>query len=345
MLDERKMRILSAIIDDYIATAEPIGSRTIARKYNIGISPATIRNEMADLEELGYLSQPHTSAGRVPSNKGYRFYVDYLLPQKKLKLNSAEYSLIQKAFEKRVLELEDLIQEAGRVISQLTSYTSIILGPQLETSRLKHIQIIRLEEGKGLIIMVTNYGTISHNIVEIPHSFTDSDLIRISNLLNTKLTGMALSEITPEVIESISQELIEYDGIINVLIDILLENLDDAKDNTKVVATGSSKMLGFPEFRDVDRAKIFLSLIEENDLIYQTLKKICKPNAITVTIGTENPYSELQDYSIVTTSLSIDDKNLGIWGILGPTRMEYSKVIATLEKVTDYLTTVLFSQF
>jgi len=342
MLDERKQKILSAIVEDYIATAEPIGSRTIARKYNIGISSATIRNEMADLEEMGYLSQPHTSAGRIPSNKGYRFYVDYLLPEQKL--NHYEQILIQQAFKKRVLELEDLIQEAGKVISELTSYTSIILGPQLETSRLKHVQIIKLEEGKALIVIVTNLGTISHNIVEIPRTFTNSDLTRISNLLNAKVKNMALSDITPEVIESVKEELIEYDGVLNVLINILLDNLDEAKDNVKVTSAGSSKMLGFPEFKDVDRVKNFLSLIEEQDLIYNAFKKICKPNTITVTIGTENPCTELQDYSIVTTSISYRDKNLGIWGILGPTRMEYSKVIATLRKVTDYLNNILFSQ-
>lgn len=342
MLDERKQKILSAVIEDYIATAEPIGSRTIARKYSIGISPATIRNEMADLEEMGYLSQPHTSAGRVPSNKGYRFYVDYLLPKKKL--NSEEQSFIRNIFKKRVLELEDLIQEAGKVISELTSYTSIILGPQLETSRLKHLQLVKLEEGKALIIIVTNYGTISHSIVEIPPSFTDSDLTRISNLLNTKIMGMALADITPEVIETVKDEMMEYDGVLNTLINILLDNLDEAKDNVKVTSAGSSKMLSFPEFKDVEKAKNFLSLIEEQDLLYKVFKKLCKPNAITVTIGTENPCTELQDYSIVTTSLSVGDKNLGIWGILGPTRMEYSKVITTLQKVTDYLSSTLFSQ-
>jgi len=342
MLDERKQKILSAVVEDYIATAEPIGSRTIARKYNIGISSATIRNEMADLEEMGYLSQPHTSAGRIPSNKGYRFYVDHLLPEEKL--NHYEQTLIQQAFKKRVLELEDLIHEAGKVISELTSYTSIILGPQLETSRLKHLQLIKLEKGKALIVIVTNLGTISHNIVEIPRNFTSSDLTRISNLLNNKIKDMALSDITPEVIESVKEELIEYDGILNVLINILLDNLGEARENVKFTSTGSFKMLGFPEFKDVERVKNFLSLIEEPDIIYNTFKKICKPNTITVTIGTENPCAELQDYSIVTTSISYEGKNFGMWGILGPTRMEYSKVIATLRKVTDYLNKIIFSQ-
>jgi heat-inducible transcriptional repressor len=341
MLDERKMKILSAIIDDYIATAEPIGSRTIARKYHIGISPATIRNEMADLEELGYLSQPHTSAGRIPSNKGYRFYVDFLMPSRKL--DEYEQSFIKRLLKKRVKELEDLIEEAGKVISKLTSYTAIILGPQLECSRLKHVQIIRLEEKKGLMIIVTNYGTVSHHIIEIPQNLTDSDLQRISNALNSNLGGKALEEITPEVMNSIKDDMIEYDSVLNILLDLLMENLDDTKENSKVYALGSSRMLEFPEFRDVERARNFLSFLEQHDLITRALKTACKPNTITVTIGSENPWSEFQELSIVTTGFFVEDKNLGICGIIGPTRMEYSKVFSILEKVTDYLNKAVIS--
>ncbi|MCR4429836.1 MAG: heat-inducible transcriptional repressor HrcA [Tepidanaerobacteraceae bacterium] len=341
MLDERKMKILSAIIDDYIATAEPIGSRTIARKYHIGISPATIRNEMADLEELGYLSQPHTSAGRIPSNKGYRFYVDFLMPSRKL--DDYEQSIIKRLLKKRAKELEELIEEAGKVISKLTSYTAIILGPQLESSRLKHVQIIRLEEKKGLMIIVTNYSTVSHHIIEIPQNLTDSDLQRISNALNSSLAGKALEDITQDVMNSIKDDMIEYDNVLNFLLDLLMENLDDTKENNRVYASGSSKMLEFPEFRDVERARNFLSLMEKHDLIIRALKTSCKPNNITVTIGSENPWSEFQELSIVTTGFFVEDKNLGICGIIGPTRMEYSRVFSILEKVTDYLNKAISS--
>ncbi|HHW01534.1 MAG TPA: heat-inducible transcription repressor HrcA [Thermoanaerobacterales bacterium] len=341
MLDERKMKILSAIIDDYIATAEPIGSRTIARKYHIGISPATIRNEMADLEELGYLSQPHTSAGRIPSNKGYRFYVDFLMPARKLE--EYEQSFIKRLLKKRAKELEDLIEEAGKVISKLTSYTAIILGPQLESSRLKHVQIIRLEEKKGLMIIVTSYCTVTHHIIEIPQNLTDSDLQRISNALNSNLSGKALEEITPEIMNSIKDDMIEYDSVLNVLLDLLMENLDDTKESNKVYSTGSSKMLEFPEFRDVERARNFLALMEQHDLITKALKNYCKPNSITVTIGNENPWNEFQDLSIVTTGFFVENKNLGICGIIGPTRMEYSRVFSILEKVSDYLSKAIAS--
>lgn len=342
-MDDRKTKILSAIIQDYITTAEPVGSRTIARKYRIGISPATIRNEMADLEEWGYLCQPHTSAGRVPSNKGYRFYVDFLLPERKL--NEKERSLIEKLFKRRVSEIEDLIEAAANAISMLTSYTAVVLGPKLQASCLKHIQIIKLDENRGLIIIVTNYGTISHNIIELPTNLSDSDLLRISNLLNEKLAGKQLSDITPEVVDSIKTEMIEYDGILNTLVDILLQNLDDTKENVKVYSTGGSNLLELPEFKDVERAKNFLSLLEKQDLIAKVIQDLFKPESIAVTIGNENPCEELHEFSIITADFSIDGKNLGLCSVIGPTRMEYSKVISVLKKVSDYLTTTIYTLF
>ena len=335
MLDDRKIKILAAVIHDYIATAEPIGSRTIARKYRIGISPATIRNEMADLEEMGYLSQPHTSAGRVPSHKGYRFYVDFLMPVKKLSDN--EQALIRRIFNKRVNELERLVKEAARVISKLTSYTTLTMGPQLKISRLKHINVNRIDETKGLLLMVTNYGTVSHHIIEMPQNLDDSDLIRITNILNDNLTGKMFSEITGDIMDSIKSEMIEYDEILNVLLEILLENLDDASESSTVVSTGGSKMLDYPEFQDVEKAKNFFSLLERHELITKALKSSSKPNAINVTIGNENPLVELQDFSIVTSHFNVDGKDLGVFGILGPTRMEYSRVVAILEQVTNYM--------
>jgi len=335
MLDERKIKILAAVVHDYIATAEPIGSRTIARKYRIGISPATIRNEMADLEEQGYLCQPHTSAGRVPSHKGYRYYVDFLMPARKL--TDAEQALIRSIFDKRVTELEQLVKEAARVISNLTSYTALTMGPQLRTSRLKYIQVTRIDNNRGLLLMVTNYGTVSHNIIEMPQNINDSDLVRITNILNNNLTGKTISEITNDIMETIKNEMIEYDDILNVLFEILLENLEEEAESGNVVSTGSSKMLDYPEFQDVEKAKNFFALLEQRELMTKALKSSSKPNSINITIGIENPFTELQDFSIVTSNIIVDGKDLGVFGILGPTRMEYARVVSILEQATNYL--------
>lgn len=336
MLDERKIKILSAIINDYIATAEPIGSRTIARRYRIGISPATIRNEMADLEELGYVFQPHTSAGRVPSHKGYRFYVDFLMPDRKL--TKREQLAIKKLFEERNSEFEDLIEEAARVISNLTSYTAVFLGPQLDTSRLKFIQINRIDKEKGLILIVTNYGTVSHHIIRLPIGLTDSDLKIVSNMLNENLKGKTLSEITNEEITAIKQEMLEYNEMLNVLLEILQDSLESTRDNSKVISMGSSKMLEFPEFQNVQKAKNFLDLLEHQKLISKILRDTAKPSSITVSIGNENPIDKLHDFSIITADFFFKGKSLGVCGIIGPTRMEYSRVIAILNNVMKNLT-------
>ncbi|GAQ25554.1 heat-inducible transcriptional repressor HrcA [Tepidanaerobacter syntrophicus] len=335
MLDERKLKILAAVIEEYIATVEPVSSRTIARKYNLGISPATIRNEMADLEELGYLFQPHTSAGRVPSHKGYRYYVDFLLPSRKL--NEMEQQLIRRVFEKRLNDLEEITKQAARVISRLTSYTAVIMGPQLESSSLKHIQVSRVDEEKGLLLIVTNYGNISHHIIDLPKNFTDSDLTRISNILNDNLTGKTFSEITGELMNAIRNEMIEYDELLNILLEILLNNLEEMQQNAPLISAGSSKMLEYPEFQDVEKVKTFLSLLEHHELITRALKEVSRPNTITVTIGNENRLVELQDFSIITADVSINKKNVGIFSIMGPTRMEYSRAISILEQVTDYI--------
>lgn len=337
-LDERKIKILAAIVDDYIATAEPIGSRTVARKYRIGISPATIRNEMADLEELGYLSQPHTSAGRVPSDKGYRFYVDFLMPQAKLK--AAEYEFLDNLLKMRVKQMEDLVDEAALIISMLTSYTAVTLGPQPESSKLKYIQLSRIEEGKALVLVVTNYGAIRHHVLQIPKRLSDGDLIRISNAFNQYLVGKTVMDITDEIIEIIKKELIDYDKVISLMAKILKDHLDD-NNEAKLVATGSSKMLDHPEFKDVEKAKSFLCLLEQHDLMTKALNDASKPNTVTITIGNENTLTQLQDLSIVTASLSVEGKNLGTFGILGPTRMEYPKVVSILERVTEYLDKII----
>ncbi|TYP54987.1 heat-inducible transcriptional repressor HrcA [Thermosediminibacter litoriperuensis] len=339
MLDDRKIKILRAIVVDYIATAEPVGSRTIARKYHMGISPATIRNEMADLEELGYIAQPYTSAGRIPSDKGYRFYVDFLMPV--VNLNENELNIIHQIFKKRIKELEDLIEEASRVISNLTNYTTVILGPQLHASRLKHVEILKLEKGKGLLIMVTNFGAIVHQIIELPKNLRDSDLTRISNLFNKYLVEKTVEEITPDYMERIKNEMREYEETLNTFIHVLIERLQEVKENGKVFSSGSSRMLDFPEFKDVEKARNFLSLIEEEDFIIRVLKSTSKPDQITISIGNENPWKELQEFSIITTNFNVGGKNLGIFGVIGPTRMDYSKVVSILNKVAVYLNETL----
>ena len=204
-MDERKKRILQAIIDDYIDTAEPIGSRTIARKHELGLSSATIRNEMADLEEMGYLAQPHTSAGRVPSDKGYRMYVDQLMQV--YDLQQDEIEKIKSAMELRINELSQLIRQASAVLSRFTRYTSMVVTPQMKTSIIKALQVVPIEVGKAMVIVVTNAGIVRNNLIKISEQLQPDTLIMISNALNSKLNGLTVEQVNKQLILEIEKEI------------------------------------------------------------------------------------------------------------------------------------------
>ncbi|HHU70030.1 MAG TPA: heat-inducible transcription repressor HrcA [Thermoanaerobacterales bacterium] len=334
-LDERKRFILKAIIDDYIFSAEPIGSRTIARKYNMGISPATIRNEMADLEEMGYLEQPYTSSGRVPSDKGYRFYVDFLM--KNEKLTEKEISEISGVFKKKITEIEDVIEQATKVLSDMTNYTSLVLGPQLNKSSLKHLQILPIDEGKALVIVVTNTGLVEHCFIKVPIEFTGSDLTRISNLINSKVQGLSINKITPSLLSKLKKEIINMDDVIDLVMNITIQSLNKL-DGNKIYLGGATNLLSHPEFKDIDKAKKFLLFLEEKQILYNILTEASFSNEdLVVTIGSENKYELVQDCSLITTTYKVAGKTIGIIGVLGPTRMDYSKVIS----VVDYIKLIM----
>jgi len=334
-LDERKRFILKAIIDDYIFSAEPIGSRTIARKYNMSISPATIRNEMADLEEMGYLEQPYTSSGRVPSDKGYRFYVDFLM--KNEKLTEKEISEISGVFKKKITEIEDVIEQATKVLSDMTNYTSLVLGPQLNKSSLKHLQILPIDEGKALVIVVTNTGLVEHCFIKVPIEFTGSDLTRISNLINSKVQGLSINKITPSLLSKLKKEIINMDDVIDLVMNITIQSLNKL-DGNKIYLGGATNLLSHPEFKDIDKAKKFLLFLEEKQILYNILTEASFSNEdLVVTIGSENKYELVQDCSLITTTYKVAGKTIGIIGVLGPTRMDYSKVIS----VVDYIKLIM----
>ncbi len=338
-LDERKRFILKAIIDDYIFSAEPIGSRTIARKYNMGVSPATIRNEMADLEEMGYLEQPYTSSGRVPSDKGYRFYVDFLMKDEKL--TEKEISLISGVFKKKITEIEDIIEQATRVLSDMTNYTSVVLGPQLKKSSLKHLQILPIDEGKALVVVVTNTGLVEHCFIKVPKEFKRSELSRISNLINYKVQGLSINKITPSLLSELKAEIINTGDVIDLVMNITIQSLNTLNEN-KIYLGGATNLLSHPEFKDIDKAKNFLLFLEEKQVLYDILTETLFSNEdLVVTIGSENKYKWVQDCSLITATYKIGGKTVGIIGVLGPTRMEYSKVIS----VVDYITLIMNSIF
>ena len=328
-LDDRKKSILHAIIDDYINTAEPVGSRTLARKHGLGLSSATIRNEMADLEDMGYLTQPHTSAGRIPSDKGYRFYVDQLMEFSEL--TDEEMYSIKDAMETRINELSQLLKQASVIMSQITKYASMAAAPGKQNSILKTVQIVPVEKGKALIVVLTNAGVIKNSLINIPETVLPEELITVSNIFNEKLKDLTIDNINASVIKEIELLLGNVRGI---LLPILngVTNCINQIDCPEIYLDGTINMLNYPEFSDVMRAKEFLNLMDAKDVWRRILNNVYKDgDYITITIGEENKIVEMKDCSLITTTYNLGNVVVGTIGVIGPTRMEYSKVLAAMD--------------
>lgn len=337
MLTERQQLILSAIVDDYIRSAEPIGSRSISKKGNVGFSPATIRNEMSDLEEMGFLEQPHTSAGRIPSQKGYRYYVDHLIPQGTL--SEPELDMIKMFLAQKLQEIEQVFQQASNILSNLTNYTSIVLGPEVFTTTLKRLQIVPLNERSAVAILVTNTGKVENRTVEIPEGVSVDEIEKVVNIINAKLNNVPLLQFKSMMYSVVSSELGKYvqgyEKLLNVVGSVLEE--DDQQD--RIFISGTTNMLTQPEFRDVDKVKTIFDLFGESDQLLRMISN--QQTGIQVKIGAENNLEAINNCSLITATYSIDDQPLGTVGILGPTRMEYGRVISLLHHVTRDLEIIL----
>lgn len=332
-MDERKMRILRAIIDDYILTGVPVGSRTISKKYETGLSSATIRNEMSDLEELGYLDQPHVSAGRIPSAKAYRLYVDSLLQAGKLHNDSPQ--AIQQHFSGRIRQMEDVIDHAARVISSLTNYTAVVLSPKGQQPRLQTVQLVPVGSGTALVVVVTDMGIVRDSMIRIGNDMDDDTLYSVSRALTNELRGCTLQEACeklPEIIRRMQGNETVLQGLYG-----FLSERSGAPAGGHVAVGGTSNMLAYPEYSDVDKARSFLSLMETRDKLAEIIRGSGEM-AFTVRIGPETGVPEMADCSIVTATYSTRNGQQGTLGVIGPTRMQYSRVISILNVMGRQLT-------
>ncbi len=324
-LSDRKKKILRAIIHDYIHTAEPVGSRTISRRHSLNLSPATIRNEMSDLEEMGYLEQPYTSAGRIPSQQGYRFYVDTLMET--VSLNKEEVLAIERTLQKAKLkDLDKFIQQISRILSSVTQYPSLVLGPAYNKNAFKQLKIIPMDEGEALAVLVTNTGFIKHNIIQLPGSLSERELNKIVAYLNSRFLNLSIDTITSALLKEVKLDLINHIEILNETLR-LIEGVSSPEDG-KLFLCGATNILNQPEFRDVNRVKSLLDLFEEETLLGHLLGNSSTEGGIEVKIGEENKLEEIKDCSLVIATYKLDGKILGTVGVLGPTRMEYARVIA-----------------
>ena len=331
-MDERKFLILQAIIDDYISTAMPVGSRTISRKSGVGFSPATIRNEMSDLEELGYLDQPHTSAGRIPSLKAYRLYVDQLM--KVANLSEEDSRSINDHLNLRSAQAEEVIRSAAKALSDATHYTSVIVAPQLNTLRVARIQFVPVTGNTALMILVTTAGIVKEAMMHIPAGLNADHLYMISKALTERLHDQPMHRVR-EIFEQMIGEANEGKQLLTDVMHVVESKLE-VPDGKDVVVGGTSNLLNYPEYSDVSKAKNFLSVLETKDRLIPLLKQNGGME-ITIRIGPETGIKELEDCSGVSATYRIGEHSQGTLGIIGPTRMNYARVISVL----DYMGRVL----
>ncbi|WP_438346899.1 heat-inducible transcriptional repressor HrcA [Paenibacillus sp. FA6] len=338
MLTERQRMILNVIVDDYIRSAEPVGSRSISKRADVGYSPATIRNEMADLEELGFLEQPHTSAGRIPSNKGYRYYVDHMAPW--IAIDPVERNKIRSFYAEKLNAMEQVIQHSATILSHMTNYTSILLGPEVFHTSLRHFQLLPLNETTAVAIIVTSTGQVENKTVVIPPGVSVSEMEKVVNLLNSKLVNVPLFKLKSRLYSELAEELERYTTHYEELL-IVLDSILDREGEHQVYLSGTTNMLTQPEFKDVDKVKGILDLLEETPTLMKMMDPSSSGSGIQVRIGTENDHKAFADCSLITATYSLEGESLGTIGILGPTRMEYARVMSIMGVISKDLTTLL----
>jgi heat-inducible transcriptional repressor len=333
MLDDRKRKILQTIVDDYVSTAEPVGSRTLARKYSLGLSPATIRNEMSDLEVLGFLEQPHTSAGRIPSPRGYRFYVDCLLAPPKI--SEHDVGLITNWYESRVRSIEEVFQETAKIISRMTRSVSLVTAPQLSKSLFKYLQFLPLDERRAIVVVVTDAGFVENKVIDIPDGTSFQDLQQIAASINERLAGLSFDQIKHSLLREIRNDILTNPAMFETALVILRQALAVERAE-KVYLGGTTQLLAQPEFRDVEKIRDLLAMLEEEKLLSDILH-MQDGEGVVVTIGQENKYSGIKNCSMVQATYRVEGQVIGTLAVLGPTRMEYGKIMAVLEFMHRHL--------
>ena len=338
-LDQRKLQILRAIIDEYILSASPVGSKTISRSAELNWSPATIRNEMADLEALGYLAHPHTSAGRIPSDKAYRLYVDRMLES--AALSDTEMQVLKSYYRDRIDGIESVLHSTAEALSAITHYTAVVMMPDMAANRLRHLQLVPLAEGKALSVVVTDAGVARDAVIDIPRDMTPDELESLSRTITQRCYNCRMTTVADVMTKEIGAELHSRGDFLKTL----LTRLSESQSGSNMVAfSGARNMLQYPEYSDVGKAKSFLATVEERDSIYKMLKK-ASDMEFTITIGSENEQEGLQDCSVVTATYRVNDVPFGTFGIIGPTRMDYNRVISVLQGVQKNLSAILQSIF
>lgn len=330
-LTERKKQILRAIVDSYIRTAEPVGSKTISQLPGMDFSPATIRNEMADLTSMGLLEQPHTSAGRVPSAAGYRLYVDELMQGYRLSMD--ETKTINQAMEVKMQEVDKMISQVGKLVSKMTNLPAYAVAARSSQRTVKRFDLILAEAGSFILVVMLSDNQVQNKLIRLPLDVSQEDLRLLSAVLNTSLTELTADEITPELLAKVTRSAAGAASLVPVIVDYTVELLK--KTHSEVYMTGQAKLLGQPEYHDVEKAQEVLTSLDED--VISNLPATLSSGTTQILVGPENVAKELKDSSVVITKFDIGDGMQGMIGVVGPTRMDYAKITARLSYFAENL--------
>lgn len=333
-LDERKMKILQAIIRNYLETGEPVGSRTISKYTDLNLSSATIRNEMADLEELGYILQPHTSAGRIPSDKGYRLYVDKMMEDKEREIDEMKEMLLEKED-----KMDHLLKQVAKVLAVNTNYATMITAPQIHRNKLKFIQLSRVDAHQLLAVIVVEGNVIKNTMLSIEEELDEETLLKLNILLNTHLNGLSLEEINLGMISAMKQQAGIHSDIVSGVIDAVAEAIK-ADEDLEIYTSGTNNILKYPELADQQKASELINTFEEKKMLTELVQDSLVDETgggIQVYIGDETPVQSMKDCSVVTATYELEEGMKGTIGIIGPKRMDYDKVVGTLKTLMHQL--------
>lgn len=337
-LDERKTKILKAIIKNYMETGEPVGSRTISKYTDLNLSSATIRNEMADLEELGYIIQPHTSAGRIPSDKGYRFYVDHLMEEKNEEISEMKNFVIE-----HTEKMEQVLQQVAKILATNTNYATMVSTPSYHKNKVKFIQLSNVDEDQILAVIVTEGNIVKNKMISVSEPIDNETMLKLNFLLNSNLNGLALQEINLATIAKLKEQAGIHSDIISDVLDTIAETMG-VDDDIRIYTSGTTNFFKYPELSDSEKASELISTFEEK----QQLASLVTENllneentGIQVYIGNESPIQTMKDCSVVTATYELGEGIRGTIGIVGPKRMDYEKVMNNLKTLKDSLDGIL----
>ena len=332
-LSERKQKILKAIVDLYIRSAEPVGSKTIAALPDMDFSSATIRNEMAELTNLGFLEQPHTSAGRIPSPAGYRFYIDRLMQDYRLSVD--ETQSINQAMEMRMQEFDRTMSKVGKLVSQLTNLPAYAMTSHTESVKLRRFEILPADRGSFILVVMASDETVKNKLIKLPLNVTEADLKLLSAVLNASLTEITAEQFTPELIDRVSRSAGAAASLVPIIVDFAVHVMEDCH-REQVYLTGQNRLLGQPEYQDLGRAQEVLSALDE-ETISHLPAKLNSDNPLQILVGPENVAQELKNTSVIMTRFDIGDGMQGMIGVVGPQRMDYAQIAARLSYFAEGL--------